>query len=562
MISNSLRSLFKFIGVVGCAVGCIAATQSALSSPLAQFESAAVTARIAVELNQQNISTELKAALIENARPEDAVALRSLLARYKNVGDVKFKSVLGRLIATRNGGDVVFSIETDEAAPGRFAINGREWKTPPTGSILNSLNRDVFRGKKGRSAKVELFFPEAYGEESSSPAAKMAAFVFVSATRNRNGMAFHDDAANYLSKKEVFDVLLRGSGFPQATAGDKVKSFWDAIWISPINVQCTPEGAKGFALVAGSEVEFVVQDDLSVILKSRGNEQALKFVAHSSPLESRAAEFKRALAEVKPLAPDKDATKNESQAAKLGIGTLNKLCDLRGMPPASAQTTELCKKVRELEQQLKFSNLKLLVYQDDLGASKNIKNRPRLMDNGYVNETAKWLEANRTAVDERIKEIAGTLVIKDHTGTISACANRDCSKTIPSNPDSVYGYRIPPNNTEESVKKAIAFKPRSSPKSKAEIQYSCPTKNQACERVDLVNGEDLSGEDLVIAQSLVEAANKDLNWQEGHTSVSQPVSILRALAPCCKDTKCRAAVVESGANLIPSNGTKSDGVAK
>ncbi len=559
MISFKIRYALAFVSIVGC----LTTTQPAFSSQLAQFENAAVTARIAAELNQDSLSQELKSALIESARPEDTIAIKSLLARYKHANDLKFNPVFGRLNATRDGDEVVFSIEMDNATPGRFAINGREWKTPRTGSILNALNRDVFQEKKKRSAKLELFFPEAFGETSASPAVRMAAYIFVSARRNSNGWVDQGDAAAYLSqKKDIYDVLLRGSDFPQATAGDKVKSIWDAIWVSPINVQCTPEGAKGFALVAGSEVEFLAQDDLSVILKSRGSEQALKFAAHSTTLESRAEEFRSTLERIKALDGDVDATKQESKAAKLGHGTLNKLCDLRGHPPASARTIEFCKNVQALGHQLKTSSLWRLASQVGKDENWNSNNRERLAANAYVNETAKWLETNRAAVNERLKELAATLIIKDQTGTISACANRDCSKTIPSNPESAYGFRIPPNNTEDSVKKAIGFKPSSSPKSKAEIRYSCPTTNQACERVELVNGEDLSGEDLVTAQALVDSANKDLDWKEGHSSVSQPVSILRALAPCCKDSKCRATVVESGANLIPTNGTKAKGVAQ
>ena len=558
MISKHIRSILKVLS----AVGCVSATQPATSSPLAQFKNAAVTARIATELNQQNISEALKAALIENARPEDSVAIKSLLARYKRLNDLKFDAVFSQLIATRNGGETEFTVETDFDTPGRFVINGREWKIPPKGSVLNALNRVVYRETKSRSANMELFFPKAFGDVATSPAIKLAAYVFVSAHGNPNRWEDRHDASNYLSKKDVFDVLLRGSDFPQTTTGEKIKSFLDVMMMAPIKVQCTPEGAKGFALVAGSEVEFLAQDDLSVILKSKGNDQALKFTTTSNSLILRSAEIRKALAQVKPSKDDEDVTKLQSAAAKLALENLNKLCDLRGMPPASSRTVDFCQKVRALELRVKTSSLWRSVARPDQDEGWNLNNRARLAANAYVTETAIWLEENRSSVNERLEELAGTLIVKDETGTISACADRACSKTIPANPDSVYGYRIPPNQTEDSVKKAIGFKPRSSPKSKAEIRYSCPTKNQACKRVELINGEDLSGEDIVIAQTLVESANNDLEWKESHKTVSQPVSILRALAPCCKDTKCRATVIEKGANLIPTNGTKSDGVAQ
>lgn len=557
MIAKNIRSILNILS----AVGCVAATQPATSSPLEQFKNAAVTARIATELNQQNISEELKAALVENARPEDTVAIKSLLARYKRVNDLKFDAVFGRLIATRNGGDTVFTLEMDFETPGRFAINGREWKIPPKGSVLNALNRDVFRDNKSRSAHVDLFFPKAFGDEASNPAIKIAAYVFVSAQSNPFGWVDRD-ATNYLSEKGVFDVLLRGADFPQTTTVEKMKSLLDAMMMAPIKVQCTPEGAKGFALVAGSEVEFLAQDDLSVILKSRGNDQALKFTPYSNTLEARADEIRNVLSQVKPTKDDEDATKPQSAAAKLGTENLKKLCDLRGMPPASSRTSEFCQKVRTLEQRLNTPNLWKKVARPDQDEVWNLNNRARLAANAYVNETAKWLEANRPSLKERIEELAGTIIVKEQTGTISACENRDCSKTLPADLDSVYGYRIPPSNKKESVKDALAFRPRSSPQSKAVIRYSCPTKNDACERVQLFNGDDLRGEDIVIAQALVEAANKDLAWSEGHASVSQPVSILRALAPCCKDIKCRATVIESGVNLIPTKGTKPKGVAQ
>ncbi|MDZ4083063.1 MAG: hypothetical protein U1E10_09010 [Bdellovibrionales bacterium] len=533
-------------------------------TPFAQVQTAAVTARIATELNQAQLSNDLRAALLGQARPEDTVPLKSLLAKYKRNKDLKFETVFGRLVARNRSGTVMFSAEVDFANTKRFAINGREWLAPDTGSILNSLNDALFSEKKKTASKIDFLLPAADAQEAGSSATRsagqMASYIFVSAlqkSRPEQGAS----PADYLSKKDVYSTLLRGSEFPKAGFIDKAQSLLDAVTMAPIKVQCTADGAKGFAIVGNSDVEFHTKNDLSVILKSKKHEQAVKFIAQGQPLQAAASKVRKAADQLQSLEESANASKVQVSEAKAAIDGLVRLCSLHGTTPHGSFSGTVCGDAKILEDKVSNSKLRLRVFKK-VGQKEWDTNGKQHIRNEYYSEVANWFVSNQESISLGIEELGRAAVIRDHTGTMEACQNKDCSKSIPPDPSSVYGFRIPPNDTEETVRKALAFKPRSSPKSKAQIQYACATQNQACERVHLVDGDDLSGSDLVAANDLINAANTDLVWKENDPSVSQPLSILRALGPCCADKECRAKVVEAGANLVPSNGTKTNGVAQ
>lgn len=534
-------------------------------TPFAQIQSAAVTARIATELNQANLSNELRTVLLEHARQEDTVALKSLLAKHKRNKEFKFEAVFGSLLARNREGAVVFSAEVDFANTNRFAINGREWLAPESGSILNSLNHALFREKKKTASKVDLLFPEAdaleAGNSATRSAGQMASYIFVSAQQQRNRREQGANPADYLSKKDVYSTLLRGADFPQAGLIEKAQSLFGALTMAPIKVQCTSDGAKGFAIVAGSDVEFLAKNDLSIILKSKGQTQAMKFAAQTQSLQGLAANVRKAVGRTKPLSEDSNASERQVNEARSAIEGVFKLCSLQGATPPGSSAGFLCREAKIVEDRISKQRIRQKVFKE-VDQKTWDTNGAQLISNAHYREIANWFASNQEAVTAGIEELGKTVTIRDQTGTIEACENQDCSKSVPTTFSSMYGFRIPPNKTEETVRQAINFKPRSSPKSKAQIQYACATKNQACERVHLVDGDDLSGSDLVTANKLIEAANKDLDWKETDPSVSQPLSLLRALGPCCADKECRAKVVEAGANLIPSNGTKTNGVTQ
>ncbi len=180
----------------------------------------------------------------------------------------------------------------------------------------------------------------------------------------------------------------------------------------------------------------------------------------------------------------------------------------------------------------------------------------------YVNDVTSWLRANKSAIAAHIRELNSTLIIRDQTGAVEACDDAECLTVKPYDPVKMYGYRIPPNNIEFTVKSARDFRPSHSGQSKARIVFACPTRNEACERVELIDYEQLHPKDFEQAQALIAAANRSLNWKESDPSVSQPLSVLRALGPCCKDPTCITSVVKRDAKLIPNTDSKSGGVKR
>ena len=89
-----LRNLVFSIGLAATSVTFGASESAPSMSPLKQFESAALATEIAKELNQNNFSPALRTALLNSARAEDGLAIKSLLAKYKKSAAVTFHGTL------------------------------------------------------------------------------------------------------------------------------------------------------------------------------------------------------------------------------------------------------------------------------------------------------------------------------------------------------------------------------------------------------------------------------------------------------------------------------------
>lgn len=540
----------------------IATGETTPSSPItAAFEDATVLGQIAKELNRGNLSAELKKALIDNARPEDAVPLKALLARYKKSQDLNFESTFHRLVGRDKSGAVVFSAEVNPEKPRGFYINGVEWTAPETGSILTSLRKSVFQYDTQKNSKLDFLIPTADAAEkdqtASQLASQLASYVFVSGNPTDRNPA--EGATSYLHHKDVYGTLLRGAQFPQTGKIDAAMAFWNSMTMAPYKVQCTPEGAKGFALVGNSQTEFLVQDDLSVILKSLNNEQAIKFIPTKELTAKRAAKVKQNIDGVKSLGEGEFVTSEDYRKAKVAFEGLVQLCSIQNQTPRKPTADSFCLSTISYGDRLTEPYLKQMVFRE-IGPDVYQVDTTLRMRKLYIDGVRNWVNQNRDNLNTAIRELGEAVVVRDQTGTLEACVDSACKRTIPADEKSVFGYRIPPNNTEDSVKQALAFKPKSN--LMAKIQFSCPTKNAACERMELIGAEGLSGSDLEKGNKLLEAANRSLIWKESDPSVSQPLSILRALGPCCKDQECRARTVNKGADLTPTGGAKKGGVVK
>lgn len=547
--------LFATLALTATSYG---ASQSPVAvAPLKQYDNAVLASEMAKELNQNSFSSKLKTALIESARPEDIVALKALIARYKKSKTLEVYPVFGRLDIVNRQRQVVFSVAVDPANSKRFAINGREWNVPDSGSILASLDRQVFdidfKGahREKTSPKISLFIPDAFAADSTAgvrDVARATTYTFISAHIERSG----ETAARYLAKQDVRSALLHGDGFPN---GRSKLDAWLSFW-GPKNVSCTPEGAKGFALISGTEVEFLAKADATLIVKSKGHTQSIAFIPNAVSLTPQAAEAREALAAIVAGNSGSDSEEVRVTKARNAMARISHLCYV--VPEVDSEFCEIADLFADRYSRRSLTKRGI----SSLGTEPFMKVKESYIREQYLKEVVPWLLQNRDRALAFFEKSKNFVTIRDQTGTIEACLNDDCSKTLAGDSGSPGHYRIPPNNIEKSVTAALAFKPTSSPLSKATIEFNCPTKNHACKLVALTDESGLSEKDFLRAKELVGAANRSLSWAKGDPSVSQPVSTLRALGPCCEDSDCRAAVINKGVNLIPTKGTKPKGVAQ
>lgn len=529
-------------------------------SPLKQFESAALAAEIAKELNQNNFSPALRTALLNSARAEDGLAIKTLLARYKKSTAVEFHGTFDRLEALDKRGRIVYSIEIDPRNPKRFAINGNEWTMPDTGSIIKSLNQSILgQSSEKKSASTDLFFATAFASNSppvSIDTVRAATYIFISAYGDRGGQK----AAGYLENRDVQSALLHGDGFPNGRSKlDSWLSFW-----GPTEVKCTSEGAKGFALISGTSVEFLAKPDATLIVKSKGHSQPIAFLPRSINLRKRSADARADLSLITPAAAGADSAEVRHTKARNAMSRIVDHCRLavvNYVTLAPNSDPDFCGDAmlfadRNSRRALTDRGVR------QLGMDVMSIRKEEYIREQYLNDVVPWLIKNRDRALALFNKTENFVAINDQTGAVEACLNDDCSKTTAEDTNYLRGYRVPPNEIEKSVQTAIAFKPTTSPGSKATIEFKCPTKNHACKSVGLTDEAGLSGKDLERAYELIESANRSLAWEENDPSVSRPVSTLRALGPCCEDSNCRAAVIKRGANLVPAKGTKSKGVAQ
>lgn len=556
-----IKLIFISLGSIVLISAPASASDSKSSTALKRIEISVLSATAAEELNKEDLSPKLRTALLDSARPEDLIALKTLLSKYKKTKSLKFRSTGGRLIGISESGNTVLSIEVDPFTSNRFSINGTVWTIPESGSILTSLRKNVFAAKQTKNQKdtafvqVKLFLPFALameGDSGSDTKAVAATYFFVSAHQGSKG----EQAANYLKNRDVQSALLHGDGFPNGrTRLESWMSFW-----GPTKVQCTPEGAKGFALISGTEVEFLAKNDTTLIATSKGHQQSVVFIPKKIELKTRANNVRNEYSAVLST-PESAPSSNRHVRAMLAMKGVIDLCSLQVSKVASRNEGDFCTDAILLANRNRRAALTERGLRK-LGVEAFGNRREEYLTEEYLNAVVPWMAKNKEQANALFDKVSSYVVIDDQTGSLEACLDKDCTKTTEDDTKYLQGYRIPPNEIRESVKEALAFKPTSSPKSKAAIEFDCPTKNHACKSVRVSDESNLSGKDLALAYKLIDAANQALKWDANDPSVSQPVSTLRALGPCCSEPACRAAVMGRGANLVPTGGSKENGVTK
>lgn len=566
---TSVTSLIKCWSIIGALIGSFAflsqgsteapAQKSSSAIQKQKFENATIAFRIASELNSAQISPALKFALIETARPEDLISLKSMLAKYKSSKSTVAMARLGSVVIKDPNGYVKFSIETDPAKSNRYSVNQREWFAPAVGSVLASLDSHLKTEYHARSsAAVKLFFPSAESADNNSDVGKLATYIFVASKFGRPGNT-GVNATTYLAGKNVYDALLRGTNF---TDGPSMLSSLIGAIKGPITVNCTPEGAKGYALISKTEVAFLAKEDLTVIAKSRGHDQAVAFVPRTLTTEKRAQRAEKSVSAVQPYGDSSSPTDRQHTQALTAMLSILDMCSLRGNYYTKLNGIDFCSDALRLADRTKGAALTKQLLELPGYEKANKDDQYKMKKDLYLKTVTPWLIENRSRAKQYFAEIEKYVIIEDQTGSVQACLNSDCSKTAIDDESFSRGFRIPPNNVDQSVKEALGFKPQQANQPEARIEFACATKNDACESVELVNAAGLNAGDFLRAEGLIERANRSLAWKSNDPSVSQPVSILRALGPCCKDPSCRAEVIERGAELVPTNSSNPSGVAK
>lgn len=527
-----------------------ASESTTISAPTYQMIQAAIAERIRDEFSRQMLDQDMKAALLNSAAPEDKIELQRLLASFKTSKSHSFEAVGTRLRMSDKKGQVVFEVAPPELGKNDFLINGRSWTMPESGSILRDLSRHLNptkeTPKRTGAGVLQPLLQIISGltstlEASSQNPATLPLYYYVRANGNSTPQSLHE----MIRSGSLDQPLLHGAHF-QSTGGlDWAKAVLKGLTLARYDVQCTPEGAKGYAIVGGSKVEFLARPDQGVQLKSDGHSQVMFFeprLLNSGHDRSDIEHYGKNVLEssVVKLAEDFEKNSRESDLGKFEE-TASSLCKNADRINYAFGLIELldrpCGRLTQIYQRRYYS--------------KGDKRR----NSQFAEDLQLWWGQN----SERLKKAAAVFdkraIVQDRWLELKACTDASCNNLLSGK--EFESYRIPPNKTEGTVERALAFEPKSSPAAnseRAKIEYNCPTKNNACQSVAIIGEDSLSGEDLKRAKELVARANESLRWKQYDPSVVQPLAKLRLLGPCCADTGCRALAFEKGVNLIPTKG--------
>lgn len=531
-----------------------ASESTTISAPTYQMIQAAIAERIRDEFSRQVLDQEMKAALLNSAAPEDKIELQRLLASFKTSKNHSFEAVGTRLRMSDKKGQVVFEVAPPELGKNDFLINGRSWTMPESGSILRDLNRHLNPTKEAPkrtgAGVLQPLLRVVSGltstlEASSQNPETLPLYYYVRA----NGKSTPQSLYEMIRSGSLDQPLLHGAHFQSTGELDWAKAIFKGLTLARYDVQCTPEGAKGYAIVGGSKVEFLARPDQGVQLKSDGHSQIMFFEPHHlnsgnyrSGIEHYGKKVRESSADK--LAEDYRKNRGESDLAKLAR-TSYSLC----------KNAHRIKYAGELHTLLEAPCRRLSHIQKRHRGTETAEGDAWLAD-----QFKAWSNQNFDSLQKAAAQFDKLALVSENSLELKACTDASCNNLLSGK--EFESYRIPPNKTEGTVESALAFEPKSSPAAnskRAKIEYNCPTKNNACQSVAIIGEDSLSGEDLKRAKELVARANESLRWNQYDPSVVQPIAKLRLLGPCCADTECRALAYEKGVNLIP---TKGKGTAK
>lgn len=521
-----------------------------VSVPSYQLVQAAIAERIREEFSRQILDQEMKSALLEAAPPEDRLELKKLFAEYKRPTNIESLGI--RLRLTDKYGQVAFEVAPPQLGETDFLINGRRWTPPASGSILQDLQRHLnprpakerksdSQASNANSSRAQLGYVRFFlivsrlnAQTTKSESSLLPLYYFIQANRGSGPIHLYDMIRN----RSVDSPLRHGAHFKSTGELGFIKAIFKGITLSRYDVKCTRFGAEGFAEISGTKVEFVSHPDNALQVKSDGDNQWLIFEPDIVKTRDFTGHLKSLGSWIK-SASMQEALRNfnsfqspHRKAREIAI----EMCEFARKLPRGTFDRNGCLNIPDLRSNAKDASIE--------APSKDILAIKR------------WFERHEDDLLKAASAISESKLTRDRFARISACASPSCETLIPETEG--LPYRIPPNRQESTVSDAISFKPKSSPASKggasAKIEFNCPTKNSACQSVELRGGENLSGEDLRKAQDLVTAANESLKWKQSDPSVVGPVEMLRLLGPCCSDSNCRKLAFDKGINLIPQEG--------
>lgn len=518
-----------------------ASESTTMSEPTYRMIQSAIAERIRDEFNSNMLDQEMKTALLNSASPEDKVELQRLLATYKASKGHSFVTIGTRLRMSDKKGNVLFEVAPPELGKNEFLVNGRSWTMPESGSILRDLNRHLNPAKdvpKKTGASLLQPLKPLFQMLSTFPLVAEAAqqnpstlplYYYIRA----NGKPIPQSLEQMIKTGSLDQPLLHGAHFQSTGELDWAKAVFKGLTLARYDVQCTPDGAKGFAVVGNTKVEFLARPDQGVQLKSDGNSQVVFF----EPRQMNHGNFRQDISYY-----GKNVTELPAADLQREYQKQRGLSDVGILLRASEK---LCGNARQLNSE---------------GELRTLLENPcrrlgvlRARSSGSFFEDIKaWYAQNSENLLKAAAIYDKLSIVAENSLDIKACTDASCANLLSGK--EFESYRIPPNDIEESVKTALAFEPKSSPDSRAKIEYNCPTKNNACQSVTLVGADSLSGADLKRANELISRANDSLHWKQSDPSVVQPIAKLRLLGPCCADTACRALAYEKGVNLIPTKG--------
>jgi hypothetical protein len=523
-----------------------ASESTTISAPTYQMIQAAIAERIRDEFSRQMLDQDMKAALLNSAAPEDKIELQRLLASFKTSKSHSFEAVGTRLRMSDKKGQVVFEVAPPELGKNDFLINGRSWTMPESGSILRDLNRHLNPTKEAPkrtgAGVLQPLLRVVSGltstlEASSQNPETLPLYYYVRANGNSTPQSLYQ----MIRSGSLDQPLLHGAHFQSTGELDWAKAIFKGLTLARYDVQCTPEGAKGYAIVGGSKVEFLARPDQGVQLKSDGHSQIMLFEPHhldsGGPYRSRIEHYGNKVRHSSAGKLEEDFRRNGSESDLVNLDqTSRSLCE-------SAYRINYAGGLREL---LKGPCHRLMYIHEGRGS--------------LASHYKGWIVQNFDSLKKAAAQFDKLAVVSENSLELKACTDASCNNLLSGK--EFESYRLPRNKTEGTVESALAFEPKSSPAAnskRAKIEYNCPTKNSACQSVAIIGEDSLSDEDWKRAKELVARANESLRWKQYDPSVVQPLAKLRLLGPCCADTECRALAYEKGVNLMP---TKGKGTAK